>query len=97
MKLTGAELIAQERERQVAEEGFTEEHDSDAYHKDGQLALAAMCYLIDLRGSDLGKKLWPWGLQWWKPTLDPVRQLTKAGALIAAEIDRLQRQEQKHE
>jgi len=48
--------------------------------------------------------LWPWDDEWFKPTDYPeppytpdvhidrhVRDLTKAGALIAAEIDRLQR------
>ena len=30
--------------------------------------------------------------EWWKPSADPVRNLEKAGALIAAEIDRLLRQ-----
>lgn len=36
--------------------------------------------------------LWPWDAKWWKPTPDNrVRELVKAGALIAAEIDRLQR------
>lgn len=34
---------------------------------------------------------WPWDEEWWKPSEDPVRNLVKAGALIAAEIDRLQR------
>lgn len=34
--------------------------------------------------------LWPWDGQWWKPT-DRRRNLVKAGALIAAEIDRLDR------
>lgn len=35
---------------------------------------------------------WPWEPQWWKPSPnDRIRELTKAGALIAAEIDRLQR------
>lgn len=34
--------------------------------------------------------LWPWGTQSFKPT-NSIRDLTKAGALIAAEIDRLQR------
>ena len=35
---------------------------------------------------------WPWGPRWWKPTPeDRVRELVKAGALIAAEIDRLKR------
>lgn len=34
--------------------------------------------------------LWPWGKEEWKPTpRDRVRELIKAGALIAAEIDRL--------
>lgn len=37
---------------------------------------------------------WPssWHPEWWKPSNDPVRNLVKAGALIAAEIDRIQRQ-----
>lgn len=34
---------------------------------------------------------WGWSLDWWKPSDDPIRNLVKAGALIAAEIDRLQR------
>jgi hypothetical protein len=34
---------------------------------------------------------WPWHPDWWKPSRDPVQNLVKAGALIAAEIDRLQR------
>ncbi len=34
---------------------------------------------------------WPWDQTWWKPSSNPIRNLVKAGALIAAEIDRLQR------
>lgn len=34
---------------------------------------------------------WPWDREWWKPSDYPIRNLVKAGALIAAEIDRLQR------
>lgn len=35
---------------------------------------------------------WPWDKSWWKPTPDRrIRELQKAGALIAAEIDRLNR------
>lgn len=34
---------------------------------------------------------WPWHADHYKPTGDRIRDLTKAGALIAAEIDRLQR------
>lgn len=33
---------------------------------------------------------WPWESKSWKPQ-EPMRDLVKAGALIAAEIDRLQR------
>jgi len=35
---------------------------------------------------------WPWDMEWWKPEYDPIKNLVKAGALIAAEIDRLQNQ-----
>jgi hypothetical protein len=35
---------------------------------------------------------WPWDENDWKPADDPVRNLEKAGALIAAEIDRLLRE-----
>jgi hypothetical protein len=99
--MTGAELIAAERERQVREEAWSPA--DDAGWTDGQLAAAADAYIRDLWGQD-GKYAgdapfprddppddWPWAGVWWKPTPDdPVRQLTKAGALIAAEIDRLQ-------
>jgi hypothetical protein len=36
---------------------------------------------------------WPWDRSWWKPSPDPGRNLAKAGALIAAEIDRLHRRD----
>ena len=92
-EMTGVELIAAERERQVSAEGWSADHD-DA-HDDNQLAEAAMCYAcppdVDLRedGPPLG---WPWEYTWWKPTPDDrIRELVKAGALLAAEIDRLQR------
>ena len=86
----GAQLIAAERERQVAEEGYTVEH--DAGHA-SDLACAAKCYVEEARyqigdgceGAQQGD--WPWEDRFWKPTGDPVRDLTKAGALIAAAID----------
>jgi hypothetical protein len=30
---------------------------------------------------------WPWASRYWKPDADRVRELEKAGALIAAAID----------
>lgn len=35
-------------------------------------------------------RCWPWHIDWWKPS-DPRRNLVKAGALILAEIERLDR------
>lgn len=89
----GIQLIAAERERQVLQEGWTPEHDDQ--HTDGSLAFAAASYAI-CAGGDHGAgtvqvSYWPWHPRWWKPSDDPVRNLVKAGALIAAEIDRLQR------
>jgi len=95
-KLTGSGLISKERTRQIEEEGWTEDHDKMA-HGDKQLADAAACYLLYGQdevlpfGNDL---LWPWDEEWWKPSPygdeGYVRSLVKAGALIAAEIDRIQ-------
>lgn len=87
--LDGVKLIAAERERQIEREGYDAEHD-DSDHDQQELARAAAQYAIPshLRGVSL----WPWSWIWWKPTPDDrVRELVKAGALTAAEIDRLQR------
>lgn len=86
---TGAELIAAERQRQINEEGFTLEHDQKWTD---ELVRAAYCYLVNAENPLLGPpSVWPWHEDWWTPSDDPVRNLVKAGALIAAEIDRLQR------
>lgn len=78
----GTTAITAERMRQVAVEGWTPEH--DAAHAKGELARAAACYALGKRPPGL----WPWEDKWWKPS-DQKRNLEKAGALIAAEIDRL--------
>ena len=97
-------MIAAERRRQVEQEGWTPEH--DAGPDDGALAVAAKSYLfaaIIAASDDVVMKAviidrrqpipgWPKGWEF-KPSDDPVRNLVKAGALIAAEIDRLQRSE----
>lgn len=95
---TGVELIAMERIRQIKDEGWTPDHDDE--HSMAQMSLAALCYVIIAASLvRLGRlcviervpEEWPWDRKWWKPTRDPVRNLVKAGALIAAEIDRLRR------
>lgn len=87
---TGIEIISEERKRQQEIEGWNSEHDKE--HTIGELALAAACYAIipAMRPAKLPPAYWPWQ-DWWKPTPeDRIKELAKAGALIAAEIDRLQ-------
>lgn len=95
---TGAELIAAERVRQINEEDWTADHD-DQEHQFGELARAAASYALQhLQGAQVKtivEEVWPWQKEWWKPCEDPVRNLVKAGALIAAEIDRLNREKSK--
>lgn len=97
---TGIELIAAERQRQIDVEGWTPEHDAE--HTHGELSRAAGIYanrasLIESQNSEAFllewgvPDLWPWSGDWWKPSKDPIRNLEKAGALIAAELDRLLR------
>lgn len=102
---TGAERIAAERARQIADEGFDGDHD-DENNDNGELALAAICYaaperiyVVDDRGPGISfVDPWPWDRVWDKrserkkpTTKERLRALEKAGALIAAEIDRLER------
>lgn len=107
---TGAQLIAEERERGVKQEGWTAKHDDG--HTSRELARAAQTYvdhyvgragLIEMKiitPANYRKETimswgdrWPFTKSWWRPK-DPVTTLVKAGALIAAEIDRLQRAQQ---
>jgi hypothetical protein len=86
------EDIAAERRRQVEVEGWTSEHDDE--HTCGEMAQAAGVYAIGslLPGerSRIMNRYWPWDGVWFKPR-DARRDLVKAGALIVAEIERLDR------
>ncbi|EIQ01611.1 hypothetical protein OpiT1DRAFT_00183 [Opitutaceae bacterium TAV1] len=94
---TGIELIAEERNRQIKVKGFTAAHDDK--HEGGEMIRAGLSYVMIADGQGKGirfpacffPRMWPWERRWWKPSGDPVENLAKAGALIAAEIDRLQR------
>lgn len=96
---TGAELITEERARQRHSLGFGLRHDDG--HTDGSLVEAAIAYAFAGQLQGVGKFLpgdasprnWPWEEVAWKPSRSRVRNLVKAGALIAAEIDRLLRYE----
>ena len=92
MKVTNAVVsVLAERERQQAEEGWTPEHDDE--HCNGELAMAAVCYINETGtvNRNGGKPWgWPWDASWWKPNARR-RNLVKAGALILAEIERIDR------
>lgn len=87
--------VQAERRRQVEAEGWTPEHDDQ--HSHGQMARAAACYALagssapnDETAALLVSLAWPWDEQWWKPSTAR-RDLIKAGALVLAEIERLDR------
>lgn len=95
MKKTGLDLIAIERTHQEYKLGYTPEHDDK--HWNEELASAAVAYATPgksrLYNSEGLPQGWPFDKEYWKPYPEcRIRELTKAGALIAAEIDRLQRQ-----
>lgn len=90
MELTkAAEDVLAERRRQVEVEGWTPEHDDS--HGAGELAIAAACYAGNSAGKwGIATAAWPWAPKWWKPA-NARRDLVKAGALILAEIERMDR------
>lgn len=94
--------VIAERQRQVVVEGWSAEHDDK--HDSGELAGAAACYArhTNARGwvfaqgrysayrNEPPPSAWPFDFDAWKPT-NPRRDLVKAGALILAEIERMDR------
>lgn len=83
--------VIAERQRHQSVEGWTPEHD-DQYSK-SQLLWASSCYVLNaIHPFNRIPFDWPWTPEWWKPT-NPRRDLVKAGALILAEIERIDRQE----
>lgn len=87
--------VQAERRRQITAEGWTPEHDDE--HSHGQMARASACYALagssapnDGTAALLVSLAWPWDQQWWKPSTAR-RDLIKAGALILAEIERIDR------
>lgn len=80
--------VAAERRRQIEAEGWTPEHDDK--HDDGSLGAAAACYAATQRPDGMCPAYWPWQASWWKPK-DRRSDLVRAGALILAEIERLDR------
>lgn len=95
IKLSGLELIVKERQEQIEKHGWTKQHDAQE-HEDGELVKAA--FII---GSDSVAYEpyfdWAFEIREHKQSKyemnDPsekIERLAVAGALLAAEIDRLQ-------
>ena len=100
--MTGIGVISAERKRQIDDKGYTPEHDDE--HEFGELGLAAALYALpyDVRQGEeplidqadfinLHITLETGCNFYLHPEPDKFRRLAKAGALIAAEIDRLLR------
>ncbi len=84
---TGIEQISEERAKQINKYGYTLYHDANYNNK--QLLLAALSYLKTAVGGEEAQMLnWPWEDKYFKDE-GYVENLKKAGALIAAELDRL--------
>jgi hypothetical protein len=101
MELTQATRdVLAERARQIKVEGWDSKHDDD--HRNGAMARAAAAYAwvgssdgrVPSRSGVDGADLWPseWASKWWKPK-DRRSNLVRAGALILAELERLDREE----
>ncbi len=104
--MTGVQHISTERTRQKEKEGWSAEHDDS--HANDELTLAAVSYALVgcARLSHVAYSAWPFDSEWFKYSAKNgkpetirgrIRDLTKAGALIAAEIDRLQRLKEQEE
>ena len=94
-----------ERRRHIEVEGFTPEHDDQ--HQAGEIAFAAVSYALASTANSTERHMmerfgtknsvpswiavwWRWDWKWWKPK-NRRRDLVRAGALIIAEIERLDR------
>lgn len=98
--------VLAERQRQISTEGWTPEHDDQheggslakaaacyALHAAGRDAWCTQSYQSaspPMDGPADEDTLWPWDRRWWKPKSQRA-DLVRAGALILAEIERLDR------
>lgn len=93
---TGIELITEERQKQIDKHGFTAEHhflNSDKWYSKDQLKTAAKYLLDENINEDELNNFVPinWDKEWFVKLnkKESKKRLIIAGALIAAELDRL--------
>lgn len=90
MKEEGIKLIADERKRQIEVEGYDAKHDFN--EPLNSIVAAAVSYaMVDIDKQE-AEAWWNWDWKYWKPK-DRKRNLVRAGALIAAALDKIQAQE----
>lgn len=85
--------ILAERVRQISQEGCTNE--ADDKYTGCELAAAAATYALCTKPSQLsvcGVNAWPWSAQAWNPS-HYRGNLVKAGALMLAELERIDRRD----
>jgi hypothetical protein len=91
--------VVAERQRQISVEGKTTDHDDannagDLAAAASAYALNAACQLNPYSQQPLAEfpLMWPsdWAAKWWKPK-KPREDLVRAGALVLAEIERIDR------
>lgn len=102
-RMSGPEMILNERARQIEDEGRSLAYDLENNER-GELAAAASCYALLAAGQSKAERMpggtpdvvtmaplkaWPWRGAAWNPSNNRLKNLVRAGALIAAEIDRL--------
>lgn len=91
---TGIELIAQERKEQIEKHGYTTDHK----YKTGELVRAACAIAYDSeddKPATFSAPNWAWEIRDKKQVKknDKIERLKVAGALLAAEIDRIIKEE----
>lgn len=96
----GTDLITAERERQLrdGDEPWMGETNPGKIATAGAAYAFGQGYELEYRGEGgYGRQyldkvpagMWPWSWEWWRPSRTALRTLVRAGAMIAAAIDRL--------
>lgn len=89
LTMAAADVLA-ERRRQLEVEGMSTAGDDN--YRAAELPRAAASYVLN-GANDEAPAIWPWARSWWKPR-DCRANYVRAGALILAEIERLDRASQ---
>jgi len=98
--MSGIQIFEREQQRQI-EHGWTPEHDD--LHVHGEIAEGANCYVMMNillqkkhtieEATAIVASLWPFEPEGFKPSGNYMTNIRKAGGMLAAEYDRLERAE----